>query len=76
VWGATANGALWSSAPLLSSFLSVASFGEDEAGELYIADHVTGSGAVYRIVDSSLTDQVFGDGFESGDTSAWTAVGP
>ncbi len=67
VWGATTDGSTWSSAPLLASLLSVSSFGEDESGELYIADRVAGSGAVYRIIDSSPTDQVFADGFESGD---------
>jgi glucose/arabinose dehydrogenase len=76
VWGATATGSAWTSTPLLSSFLSVASFGEDEAGELYIADRVAGSGAVYRIIDTSPTGQLFADGFESGDASAWSAVVP
>jgi hypothetical protein len=76
VWGATAGGSAWTSTPLLSSFLNVSSFGEDEAGELYIADRVGGSGAVYRIIDTSPTDQVFTDGFESGDTSAWSATVP
>ena len=76
VWGATTNGSTWSSTPLLSSFLSVASFGEDEAGELYVTDRVSGAGAVYRIIDTSPTDQVFADGFESGDVSAWSAVVP
>jgi hypothetical protein len=76
VWGATTGGSTWSSAPLLASLLSVSSFGEDESGEIYIADRVAGSGAVYRIIDSSPTDQVFTDGFESGDPSAWSAVVP
>ena len=76
VWGATPAGSVWTSAPLLSSFLSVSSFGEDEAGELYLADRVSSSGAVYRIIDTSPTDQVFTDGFESGDISAWSAVVP
>jgi glucose/arabinose dehydrogenase len=76
VWGATTSGSTWSSTPLLASFLSVSSFGEDEAGELYIADHVSSGGAVYRVIDSSPTDQLFTDGFESGDSSAWSAVVP
>jgi glucose/arabinose dehydrogenase len=76
VSGATTNGSTWSSTPLLSSFLSVTTFGEDEAGELYVADHVPGTGAVYRIIDTSPIDPVFIDGFESGDTSAWSAAVP
>jgi len=43
-------------------------FAEDEAGELYLA----GGFRLLRII----ADEVFGDGFESGNTSAWsTAVG-
>ncbi len=45
---------------------SVASFGEDEDGELYA---VSLSGSVYRFVSPSL---IFADGFESGNTSAWS----
>jgi len=75
VWGATTDGSTWSSMPLLSSFLNVSTFGEDEAGEIYLADRIS-SGAVYRIIDSSPTNVVFSDGFESGDTMAWSAVAP
>jgi len=75
VWGATTDGSTWSSMPLLSSFLNVSTFGEDEAGEIYLADRIS-SGAVYRIIDSSPTNVVFSDGFESGDTTAWSAVAP
>jgi glucose/arabinose dehydrogenase len=47
VWGAReGEDGGWSSAEVLSSGMSVSAFGEDEAGELYLADH--GGGAVYR----------------------------
>jgi hypothetical protein len=49
-------------------------FGEDEDGELYFLD----GGSVYRF--ESATDctaqQIFLDGFESGDTTAWSATVP
>jgi glucose/arabinose dehydrogenase len=49
VWGANEGaGGSWSSVSLLSSGLRVSAFGEDEAGELYLADHL--GGAVYRLV--------------------------
>jgi glucose/arabinose dehydrogenase len=48
IWGAREGEVdSWTSAELLSSGLRVSAFGEDEAGELYLADH--GGGAVYRL---------------------------
>jgi len=74
IWGGTNDGGVWSSAPLLNSSLNISSFGEDEDGELYVTDHVTNNGAVYRIIDSSPTNNLFEDGFESGDTTAWSDI--
>jgi hypothetical protein len=65
----------WSSQPLLSTNLSISTFGEDESGELYLADR-GGSDAIYRILDTSPVDQVFDDGFETGDTSRWSVTVP
>jgi len=76
IWGAVEDGGNWSSTELYSSGLNVSSFGEDESGELYVAHHSSSSGAVYRVVDLSPTDEIFSDGFESGDTSAWSSTGP
>ncbi len=69
IWGAEpgANGR-WVSRVLLQTSLSISSFGEDADGEVYVVDL---SGAVYRIVGN----QIFADGFESGDLSAWRAGG-
>ena len=75
IWGASDDSGSWSSAPLLSSFLSVSSFGEDEQGELYVADRIS-TGGVYRIVDNAPADAIFADGFEAGDTSAWSGIQP
>jgi glucose/arabinose dehydrogenase len=72
VWGAVNEEGTWTSTALLPSLMSVSSFGEDELGELYLADHSSFNGAVYRIIDISPTNEVFSDGFESGDTSAWS----
>lgn len=74
IWGGTNDGGGWSSTPLHSSNLNISAFGEDEDGELYVADHLNNNGAVYRIIDTTPTDQVFDDGFESGDTTAWSAT--
>jgi hypothetical protein len=53
---------------------SVYGFGEDEDGELYLSD----GGTVYRFESASdcVPGQIFSDGFESGDTSAWSLVVP
>ena len=50
---------------------SVYGFGEDEDGELYL---LQGSD-IYRFESATdcLDTQIFSDGFESGDTSAWSA---
>lgn len=44
----------------------IASFGDDEHGELYLADHR--QGIIYQLVEV-----VFADGFESGDTKFWSS---
>jgi glucose/sorbosone dehydrogenase len=50
--GGTIHGAMpvpgWTSTPLLDTGFSISSFGEDEGGELYVADYY--GGAVHRIV--------------------------
>ncbi len=65
IWAAEprADG-LWQSTVLLSSGLSITSFGEDEDGDLYVVDR---GGRVFRI-DSPA---ILVDGFESGTTEAW-----
>jgi glucose/arabinose dehydrogenase len=47
IWGALPSGASWVSTPLLDTNELISTFGEDEAGELYIADQ--GGGQIYRI---------------------------
>jgi glucose/arabinose dehydrogenase len=55
IWAATLSGSSWSSSLLLDSDLNISTFGEDEAGELYVAD--AGGGIVYRMLeDTTDTD--------------------
>jgi hypothetical protein len=50
IWGATRqNDGTVSSQLLLSTRLAISSFGEDQNGELYVADL---KGAVYRLTDN------------------------
>jgi glucose/arabinose dehydrogenase len=54
IWGATETApGQWTSTVLLDTNLAISAFGEDEAGELFIAHH-SSSGAVYRVVSSEL----------------------
>jgi glucose/arabinose dehydrogenase len=46
IWGATESGGNWTGQSMLDPSLSISSFGEDEAGEVYVCDL---GGAVYRI---------------------------
>ncbi len=48
IWGLRRAGANWESQVLLGTNLSISSFGEDEAGEIYIADQA--GGAVFKLV--------------------------
>ena len=52
--GAVESGGNWTSTTLLTPGFNISTFGEDEAGELYVADHV--GGTVYRIVDFGPAD--------------------
>lgn len=47
IWGLRHNGIAWENRLLLDSTLLISTFGEDEAGELYVADY--GCGVLYRI---------------------------
>lgn len=51
IWGSVPScGGGWTSQQLLASGLNIASFGEDRAGELYVAEHsFGGSTSVYRL---------------------------
>jgi glucose/arabinose dehydrogenase len=50
IWGATESGGAWTTAELLDTSFNISSFGEDEAGELYLAHLAATTGAVYRLV--------------------------
>jgi len=47
IWGLRPVDGQWQTARLLDSGLNITSFGEDEAGEVYVVDR---GGAIYRIV--------------------------
>jgi glucose/arabinose dehydrogenase len=48
IWGLRRTGARFQTALVADTTLSISTFGEDEAGELYVADYATGD--IYRIV--------------------------
>jgi glucose/arabinose dehydrogenase len=48
IWGAIAVNGQWMSEELLASGLTVTTFGEDEAGELYLVDY--NNGVLYHII--------------------------
>jgi len=47
IWGLRRSGAAWENRLLLDSSLLISTFGEDENGELYVADYA--SGGIFRI---------------------------
>lgn len=48
IWGLRRSGSAWENAEVLASNARISSFGEDQAGELYLTD--LNSGAVYQVV--------------------------
>jgi len=77
VWGAVPDGGGWIATPLLATGFAVSTFGEDEAGELYVADHAAGgAGRVLRVVDTSPVEVLFADDFETGTLAGWSTVTP
>jgi glucose/arabinose dehydrogenase len=65
IWGATPAGPPWATTELLDTALNISSFGEDEAGELYLA-HL--GGAVYRLL--------FGNALQVSPAANMAAAGP
>lgn len=56
IWGLQESGTGWESLELLDTSLFISSFGEDEAGNLFLTDLV--GGAVYEVVDSVAEETV------------------
>lgn len=50
IWGLERQGNVWNNRQLLASGFNITTFGEDEAGEVYVAN--TANGSVYRIEGS------------------------
>lgn len=51
IWGLRKNGTDWQTALLLDSPYTISTFGEDEAGNLYLVDYFTGD--IYKIITQS-----------------------
>ncbi|HEY7213326.1 MAG TPA: PQQ-dependent sugar dehydrogenase, partial [Thermoanaerobaculia bacterium] len=60
IWGLRPSGPGWQVKLLLDSPFNISSFGEDEAGRLYLTD--LGSGAVYRLRRNTAAADFGGDG--------------
>ncbi len=77
VSGAVADGGGgWTASTLLQTGFLVTTFGQDEAGELYLSDYQAATGRVLRLVDPSPVDPLFADGFELGSTAGWSTTLP
>ncbi len=72
IWfGTESSPGTWSASVWLDTSFAIGTFGEDERGELHLADHA--GGTIQRFVSPS---SIFFDGFESGDLSAWSNSQP
>lgn len=56
IWAAEQGaGGAWTSTPLLVAPFAITTFGEDEAGELYVSDY--GGGSIHRLVRTTVPPQ-------------------
>lgn len=56
IWGAQEDGmGGWTTTELLDTSFLISTFGEDEAGELYVAQFSSPNGAIYQIVQTNST---------------------
>jgi glucose/arabinose dehydrogenase len=56
IWGASQQGTGgWTTTELLHPSLTISTFGEDEAGEIYVANYSATDGAIYRIIQAAAT---------------------
>ncbi len=66
IWGGLSDQlGNWRARELVNTSFSISSFGEDEAGEVYVVDY---SGTIYRLVGRPT----FASDFESGGTRDWS----
>lgn len=73
IWGSGQNSQdIWQAVLLFDTDFLISTFGEDEDGELYVANHPGGSGgAIYKLVDTG-GPQLFADDFEDGIATDWS----
>ncbi len=67
VYGATLNAGAWSSVLLTDTVFTVTSFGEDQAGELYLTRYAT-AGSIYQIVWKDTDTDGMPDDWENDNT--------
>jgi hypothetical protein len=54
IWAANDSGGGWATEEVLDTSLLISTFGEDEAGEIYLTHHT--NGAIYRLIDPTVGD--------------------
>lgn len=82
IWGIERQGAAWANRQLLASQFSITTFGEDEAGEVYVADantstihRIEGSSAPRFTADSVVNAASFAAGVTPGSLATIFAAG-
>jgi glucose/arabinose dehydrogenase len=58
IWGATNDGGGWTTRQLLDTPFNLSTFGEDEAGELYVAHYAAAGAVIHRIVSQKAVTGV------------------
>lgn len=73
IWAARENAGdrHWNSVLLSDTPYLITSFGEDEAGEVYVAELNGSSSSIYRLTNTTPGTQLYVDDFEDNDVSDW-----
>lgn len=60
IWRLKRSGSNWQNSLLIDTPFQISTFGEDESGEIYVADY--GTGRIYKVIFSERTVDFDGDG--------------
>ena len=73
IWSARQNAktGAWNSILLLDTPMAITSFGEDEDGEIYVAEFNGASSAIHKLTNTAPGAELYSDDFEDSNVSDW-----
>jgi glucose/arabinose dehydrogenase len=73
IWSARQNAKTgkWNSILLLDTAMAITSFGEDEDGEIYVAEFNGASSEIHKLINATPGAELYSDDFEDNNVSDW-----